>query len=136
MLELGRAYFDNDYRKPRVIDLLWQGFASFPLHYDVQVLFCCASFRTIDGSELSLELSYLHHYCCAEQEIRSKAILDRYVKMNRVPVDALGRQREFMAMPSSLKRYLCLGAVVGDSALVGVELSMTGVFIMVREALG
>jgi len=133
ILELGRSCVDKDYRTLRVIDLLWQGVAAYISYYNVQILFGCASFPTVDPNALSLELSYLHHHCRADAEIRPVALLGRYVDMNRVPAEAIDRKQGFMAMPPLLKGYLRLGGVVGDGAVVDYDFGTTDVCIMVRR---
>lgn len=131
ILELGRYCVDRDYRTLRVIDLLWQGVAAYISHYNLQILFACASFPTVKPNALSLELSDLHHYCWADEAIRLVALLGRYVEMNRVSVDAIDRKQGFMAMPPLLKGYLRLGGVVGDGAVVDYDFGTTDVCILV-----
>ena len=133
ILELGRSCVDRDYRTLRVIDLLWQGVAAYISHYNVQILFGCASFPTVKPNALCLELSYLHHYCRADEAIRPVALPGRYVEMNRVSVDAIDRKQGFMAMPPLLKGYLRLGGVVGDGAVVDYDFGTTDVCILVER---
>ena len=69
-----------------------------------QVLDSYASFPAIDVNELSLKLFDFYHNCrAAEQAIRPKPVLDRYVKMFGVPSDVVDRKMGFMAMPPLLK---------------------------------
>ena len=69
-----------------------------------QVLDSYASFPAIDVNELSLKLFDFYHNCqAAEQAIRPKPVLDRYVKMIGVPSDVVDRKMGFMAMPPLLK---------------------------------
>ena len=117
-MELGSSCDDWDYRTLRVIDLLSQGVAAYISHYNVQILFGCVCFPTVKPNALSLELSYLHHYCRADEAIRSVALPGRYVEMNRVSVDAIDRKQGFMAMPPLLKGYLRLGGVVGATMIL------------------
>ena len=82
---------------------------------------------------LSLELSYLHHYCRADEAIRSVALPGRYVEMNRVSVDAIDRKQGFMAMPPVLKVYRRLGGVVGAGAVADYNFGAMDVCILVER---
>lgn len=131
ILELGRSCVDADYRSMRVIDLLWQGVAAYLCHYDVRLLFGCASFHGANPEALAGELSYLYHYCRAPEEIRTRAIAYRYVEMNRKPLHEVDPRAGFGAMPPLLKGYLRLGGVIGDGAVVDRQFGTTDVCVVV-----
>ena len=66
-----------------VTNLFWQGVAAYLALFNAQVLDSYASFPAIDVNELSLELIDFYHNCgAAEQAIRPRPVLDRYVKID------------------------------------------------------
>lgn len=131
ILELGRSCVDADYRSMRVIDLLWQGVAAYLCHYEIGLLFGCASFRGTSPEALAAELSYLYHYCRAPERIRTRALAHRYVEMNRLPAAAIDPRAGFATMPPLLKGYLRLGGLVGDGAVVDRQFGTTDVCVVV-----
>ncbi len=48
IMELGRSCVDADYRSGSTMQILWRGIAEYVLHYDVQVMFGCASLHGTD----------------------------------------------------------------------------------------
>jgi putative hemolysin len=59
ILELGRSCVDTGYRGRPVMQLLWSGIAAYVFHYDIAVMFGCASLPGTDPEALALPLSYL-----------------------------------------------------------------------------
>ena len=62
ILELGRSCVDSAYRNGTTLTLLWRGNAAYVLHYEVPIMFGCASFPGTDPQEHAEPLSYLYHY--------------------------------------------------------------------------
>ena len=59
------------------MQLLWRGIAAYVLHYDIALMFGCASLPGTDPEALALPLSYLHHHHLAPPELRPRALPDR-----------------------------------------------------------
>src|SRR3546814_12037543 len=70
------------YRSCPVMQLLWRGITDYVMHYDIALMFGCASLPGTEPAELALPLSYLHHHHLAPEELRIRAVPERYVDMN------------------------------------------------------
>ena len=135
ILELGRSCVGPDYRTGHVMQLLWRGIAAYVFHYDIEIMFGCASLPGVDPEALALPLSYLHHHHLAPPELRPKAVPDRYVPMDRLEPDAIDRRRALVALPPLIKGYLRLGGYVGDGAVVDHQFHTTDVCVVVKTDL-
>jgi putative hemolysin len=132
ILELGRSCVDARYRSRATMQLLWRGNAAYVLHYDITLMFGCASLPGTDPDKLALPLSYLYHKHLAPPEIRPRALAERYVDMNRLPADAIDIRAAIATLPPLIKGYLRLGGFVGDGAVVDYQFSTTDVSIVVK----
>jgi putative hemolysin len=115
--------------------MLWRGIALYAYHYDIQVMFGCASFPGTDPSQHAQAMSYLHHHHLAPPEIRARAVANRYVKMDMLERDAYDARKAMARVPPLIKGYLRLGGFVGDGAVIDRELNTTDVFIIVKTEL-
>lgn len=135
VLELGRSCVALDYRTRHVMELLWRGIAAYVFHYDISIMFGCASIPGTDPDELALPLSFLYHNCLAPEEKRPVAVPERYVDMNRIPADEIDKRRGLAAVPPLIKGYLRLGGYVGDGAVIDPQFGTTDVCIVVETNL-
>src|SRR5690349_5542707 len=53
ILELGRSCVDPDYRNRPAMQLLWSGIAAYVFHYDIGLMFGCASLPGTDPGALA-----------------------------------------------------------------------------------
>lgn len=132
ILELGRSCVAEDYRTRHVMELLWRGIAAYVFHYDIAVMFGCASIPGVDVDKLATPLSYLYHHHLAPEERRPVAVPERYVAMDRIPAEEIDRKRGLAALPPLIKGYLRLGGYVGDGAVVDPQFDTTDVCIIVE----
>jgi L-ornithine Nalpha-acyltransferase len=132
LLELGRSCVGPDHRSRAVAQLLWRGIADYVLHHDVSLMFGCASLPGVDPAELALPLSYLFHRHLAPQEIRARALPERYVSMGTVASEAVDPRAALEQLPPLIKGYLRLGAFVGDGAVVDHQFHTTDVCIILK----
>ncbi|MEQ8442203.1 MAG: GNAT family N-acyltransferase [Alphaproteobacteria bacterium] len=135
VLELGRSCVAEDYRTRHVMELLWRGIAAYVFHYDISLMFGCASIPGTDPDALALPLSYLYHNHLAPPEKRPVALPERFVDMNRIPADQVDRRRGLAAVPPLIKGYLRLGGYVGDGAVIDPQFDTTDVCIVVETEL-
>lgn len=135
ILELGRSCVDAPYRTRRVMDLLWRGIAAYVYHYDIQLMFGCASFQGNDVNELALPLSYLYHYHLAPEELRSRALPSRYHDMNLMPKDSFDPKQALSSIPPLIKGYLRLGGFVGDGAVIDPQFNTVDICVIVKTDL-
>jgi putative hemolysin len=132
LLELGRSCVGPDHRSRAVAQLLWRGIADYVLHHDVSLMFGCASLPGVDPAELALPLSYLFHRHLAPQEIRARALPERFVDMGTVAPEAIDQRAALEQLPPLIKGYLRLGAFVGDGAVVDHQFHTTDVCIILK----
>jgi putative hemolysin len=135
ILELGRSCVDPLYRGRSAMQLLWGGIAAYVFHYEIALMFGCASLPGTDPEALAEPLSYLHQEHLAPPELRVRALDERYVDMNRCDAASLDGGRIRAALPPLIKGYLRLGGFVGDGAVIDTQFNTTDVFIVVKTDL-
>jgi putative hemolysin len=135
ILELGRSCVDAAYRQRPTLRLLWSGIAAYVFHYNIALMFGCASLSGTDPAALATQLAFLYHHHLAPAALRPTALPDRYVDMRRMPPEAIDRAAARAALPPLIKGYLRLGGFVGDGAVVDEEFNTTDVCIVVKTDL-
>ena len=135
IMELGRSCVDSDHRNRPTMQLLWQAIAAYVHHYQIEVLFGCASLLGTELDEMRLPLSYLYHHHLAPKEIRPRAVEGRYVDLNGLPKKNINLRTAWRALPPLIKGYLRLGGFVGDGAVVDPQFNTTDVLIIVKTKL-
>lgn len=130
MLEMGRSCVLEPYRTMPVLQLLWSGIARYISEYQIDLMFGCASLHGTDPDALKSELSLLYHNHLAPEELRPRALADRYVDMNILPRDQIDARRVFMKLPPLIKGYVRAGAMVGDGAVVDEQFNTVDVCVV------
>ena len=132
LLELGRSCVLADYRTRPVLQLLWQGITDYMLDHGIDLMFGCASLHGTDTAALSRQLAYLHHYHLAPENMRPRALDQRYVEMNVHQKDQIDAKAVFSELPPLIKGYLRLGATIGDGAVIDHQFNTTDVCIVLQ----
>lgn len=135
VLELGRSCIERDARNTATMQMLWRGIALYAYHYNIKVMFGCASLPGIDPEQHAQALSYLHHHHLAPPEIRVRALPNRYVRMDMLEPGSYDPRKAMARVPPLIKGYLRLGGFVGDGAVIDHEFNSTDVFIIVKTEL-
>ena len=135
ILELGRSCVDAGYRARPVMQLLWSGIATYVFHYDIALMFGCASLPGTDPDALTVPLSYLYYHHLAPPALRARALPERFVEMRRFDPAALDPMRTLAALPPLIKGYLRLVGFVGDGAVIDEQFNTTDVCIVVKTDL-
>ena len=135
ILELGRSCVAADYRGRAAMQLLWRGIAAYVFHYDIDLMFGCASLPGTDPDALAPELTYLCTYHQAPPELCPRAVPARYVDMRRMPPEALDPRRVLAQLPPLIKGYLRLGGFVGDGAVIDRQFNTTDIAVVVKTDL-
>ncbi len=135
ILELGRSCVDAAYRNRAVMQLLWRGIAAYVFHYQIDLMFGCASLQGTDPEALAADLTYLHHNHLAPPALRPRALPHRYVEMRRMPADRLDNRRVLAQLPPLIKGYLRLGGFVGEGAVIDEQFNTTDVAVVVKTDL-
>ena len=133
ILEVGRSCVDPGFRTRGTMQLLWQGIAAYVFHYDITLLFGCASLPGTDPAALALPLSYLHYHHLAPPAICVRALPERYVDMRRMDPSAIDPRQGFGSLPPLIKGYLRLGGFVGEGAVIDSEFGTTDVCMIVKR---
>ncbi len=132
-LELGRSCVHIDHRSRPTLELMWHAIVSYLVHYDLDVMFGCASLEGTDPDKLALPLSFLHHFCRSEDADgipTVKARKELFVDMNRLPEEEVDARKGLRALPPLIKGYLRAGAKIGDGAVVDEQFGTTDVLIV------
>ena len=135
ILELGRSCVEAPYRNRASMTLLWRGVAAYVMHYEVPLMFGCASLEGIDPAEHAVTLSYLYHFHLAPLEMRPVAQPEHFVKMNRVGEEEINKRAAIRAVPPLIKGYLRLNGFVGDGAVIDPQWNSVDVSIVVKTDL-
>lgn len=135
ILELGRSCVDEAYRNRATMTLLWRGNAAYVLHYDVPIMFGCASFPGADPAQHALPLAYLYHFHLAPEKLRPVALAKRFVSMNTMPKEDVDQRAALREVPPLIKGYLRLGGFIGDGAVVDNQWDSVDVSIVVKTDL-
>ena len=130
VLELGRSCIAKDARNTATMQMLWRGIALYAYHYNIQVMFGCASLPGVDPEQHAQALSYLYHHHLAPPALRVRALEDRFVEMAQLPHGSYDPRQVMRKLPPLIKAYLRVGAMVGDGAVVDHEFNTTDVFIV------
>lgn len=134
IVELGRSCVREDFRSKAAVQLLWRGIGEYVTYYDIKYMFGCASFFGADPAIHAHELSFLHHFHAAPVDISPKALPERYVPMDTLPVDKIDKKRAFYALPVLIKGYLRLGGFIGDGAVIDSVYNTVDVCVVVKIA--
>lgn len=135
ILELGRSCVDAAHRTRPTMQLLWRSIATYVFHYDIGLMFGCASLPGTDPRALRLELSYLYHYHLAPPALRPVALPGRRVDMCQMDESEISPREALTRLPPLIKGYLRLGGFVGDGAVVDRQFNTTDVSIIVKTDL-
>jgi putative hemolysin len=135
ILELGRSCVDAAYRNRAAMQLLWRGIAAYVFHYQIDLMFGCASLHGTDPDALAPDLTYLYYNHLAPPALRPRALPHRYVEMRRMPPGQLDPKRIQGQLPPLIKGYLRLGGFVGDGAVIDRQFNTTDVAVVVKTDL-
>ena len=131
VMELGRSCVHADYRSGAVMQLLWRGIADYLSHYRIALMFGCGSLPGTDAAALMPALSYLHHFHLAPSSLRPRALPERHVRIDRIPLTRLDQKAARDLLPPLIKGYMRLGGFIGDGAVIDHQFNTTDVCIIV-----
>ncbi len=118
LLELGRSCARKDFRDRALIPLMWEAIAQYVSTHRVRYLFGCASLDTTDAQEVSECYSLLKRKYYADETLRVTPVAACRFEGANDDVPIADEHALFVNLPSLIKGYLRLGAVVcGPPAL-------------------
>lgn len=135
LMELGRSCVHADYRAGANMQLVWRGITDYVMNFGVDLMFGCASLPTVEPDEVADQLTYLYYHHLAPPGLRPRARPELYVKMDRLPPDALDAKAALQSLPPLVKGYLRLGGFVGDGAVIDSDFGTTDVCVVVKTDL-
>ncbi|MEO1017603.1 MAG: GNAT family N-acyltransferase [Pseudomonadota bacterium] len=130
LMELGRSCVDAEYRGGTVMQLLWRGIADYLDEYRIGLMLGCASLSGTDVDAAANELSYLFHFHLAPANIRPRALSERYVGIERLPIESVDRKKALKSLPPLLKAYIRMGGMIGDGAVIDHQFNTTDVCLV------
>ena len=135
ILELGRSCVEAPYRNRATMTLLWRGIAAYVMHYEIPLMFGCASFPGTDPAEHAVALSYLYHFHLAPDQMRPVAQPEHFVKMDLLTKEEVNGRSSIRAVPPLIRGYLRLNGFVGDGAVIDRQWNSVDVSIVVKTDL-
>ena len=132
LLELGRSCVDPKYRNKAILQLMWQGIASYMFCNNIELMFGCASFPSRHLNKHRDALNYLNTYHKAPSAICAQALPERYIDMRGEPSEIKNKKSIIFGLPPLIKGYLRIGAWVGDGAVIDHQFNTTDVCIIVK----
>ena len=133
-VELGRSCVDLEHRGGAGMHLLWTGLGEYVSLHDVSIMFGVASFHGSDTSPLAQALSYLHYNHLAPEDLRVRAVADRYEAMDILPEGEVSKIEAMRQIPTLIKAYIRLGGFVGEGAYVDYDFNTVDVCLLMDTA--
>jgi putative hemolysin len=130
LLELGRSCAHKDYRDRALIHLMWQSIAEYVKRHRVRYLFGCASFPTADPRQVASAISLVKQTYYATEEFRVEPL--PALRVAGLGDDAAIKDPEtvFFSLPSLIKGYLRIGALVCGPPALDLEFGTTDLFLL------
>jgi len=118
LLELGRSCVRKDFRDKSLIPLMWNAIAQYVEKHQVRYLFGCGSVYTTEASEAMAYFSMLKGKYYSAEMFRVHPVSEYQFQGIAENLKAAEDPALFLRLPSLIKGYLRLGAVVcGPPAL-------------------
>lgn len=130
LLELGRSCAHKDFRDKALIPLMWEAIAHYVSQHRVRFLFGCASVHTTDPREVSEFYSLLKEKYHAPGEYRVHPAPGRSFPELDEGVRIEDPQALFFRLPSLIKGYLRIGALVCGPPALDAEFGTADFFVL------
>ncbi|BDB96424.1 GNAT family N-acetyltransferase [Candidatus Hydrogenosomobacter endosymbioticus] len=131
VLELGRACVDPLYRSKKAFNMLLKWLDRYVKLFHIDVMFGCASFYGTQEEDFKNALSLLYYRHLAPPQLRPKVRKGLGIDMKMLPEECIDYARAEQEMPSLMKGYLKIGAVVGDGAFLDKQFNCIDVCVIV-----
>jgi len=130
LLELGRSCAHKNYRDRSPISLMWDAIADYVKSHKVRYVFGCASLLTTQPAEVGQFYSYLKEKYYAPQEFRVHPVPEKIFRDLDEEVSVSDEQAIFMRLPSLIKGYLRIGALLCGPPALDMEFGTTDLFLL------
>jgi len=130
LMELGRSCARKDFRDRSLLPLMWEAIAEQVRLHDVRYLFGCGSLYTTETAEVSAIFSLLKNRYYASEVFRVSPVANcRFVGvLSDLPIS--DEQTLFQKLPSLIKGYLRIGAVVCGAPALDKEFGTADFFLL------
>ena len=129
-LELGRSCTRRDFRDKALIPLMWETIAEHVKAHGVRYLFGCGSLYTTSTQEVSECFSILKRKYYASEEFRVSPLPDCRFSGVSDNVAVADEHMLFLKLPSLIRGYLRLGAVVCGPPALDREFGTADFFLL------
>ena len=130
LLELGRSCAHKDYRDKALIHLMWQSIAEYVKNHQVHYLFGCASFPTTDPEEVGQSIALIKEKYYAPEKFRVEPVPGMRLTGLREDVKIADREELFFRLPSLIKGYLRVGALLCGPPALDLEFGTIDLFLL------
>jgi putative hemolysin len=130
LLELGRSCARKDFRDRALIPLMWETIAQYVKAHNVRYLFGCGSLYTTDPAEVSEPFSLLKQKYYSAPDLRVEPVASCACSGVNGDLAIGDEQTVFVKLPSLLKSYLRLGAVVCGPPAIDQEFGTADFFML------
>ena len=115
-MELGRSCILPEYREKRTMELLWHATWDYALKHNAGVMFGCASFHTLNSSEISELLGFLAKYAPLSGTWKVESYHPEKIDMLECETPN-SVKKTIRSLPPLIKGYLRLGAMFSTDAV-------------------
>jgi putative hemolysin len=130
LLELGRSCARKDFRDRALIPLMWEAIAEHVRKHQVRYLFGCGSLYTTDVAEVAAAYAWLKNKYYAPEALRVFPV-DRCRFRGLVEqVESPDEPALIQKLPSLIKGYLRIGALVGGPPALDAEFGTADFFLI------
>src|SRR6266404_1020849 len=134
LLELGRSCARKDFRDRALIPLMWEAIAEQIRKHHVRYLFGCGSLYTTDITEVSAMFSLLKNKYYAPELYRVQTVKKCQFAGMTGNVAVADEQALFQKLPSLIKGYLRIGALVCGPPALDKEFGTADFFLLLDFA--
>jgi L-ornithine Nalpha-acyltransferase len=130
LMELGRSCARKDFRDRALIPLMWEAIAEHVKKHQVRYLFGCGSLYTTEIGEVGAMFSMLKNKYYAPEAYRVFPVERcKFKDLNDEPVIS-DEQALFQKLPSLIKGYLRIGALVCGPPALDAEFGTADFFLL------
>lgn len=130
VLELGRTCAHRDCRDKALIPVMWQAIAEYVKNHQVRYLFGCASLYTADPLEVGKFFALLKGRYYAAEEFRVYPVPEKAFPQLHERAKIADERELFFRLPSLIKSYLRVGAILCGPPALDREFGTTDLFLL------
>ena len=131
LLELGRSCARKDYRDRALLPLMWDAIGDYVRTNRVRYLFGCGSLYTTDVAEVSAIFALLRSKYYAPAPCRVEPVeACRFNGLADLQIDSANEAALFQKLPSLIKGYLRIGALVCGPPALDAEFGTADFFLL------